>query len=48
MLPPPPGRLSMTTGWPRIFSSLRPTMRASTSLGPPGVKATTSVIGRAG
>ena len=38
----------ITIGAPRICSSLRLSSRASTSLAPPGVNATTMVTGRVG
>src|SRR5579864_5729768 len=45
---PPPGLLSMTTGWPRLSDSFCPTIRAIRSLPPPGVKPTTIWIARVG
>src|SRR5438067_223753 len=36
MFPPAPGRLSTTTGFPRLTESLSPMRRASASAGPPG------------
>src|SRR5262245_40340401 len=48
MLPPAPGRLSITNGWASSSCRRLPRMRESTSLGPPGVKATIRVTGRSG
>src|SRR3954452_13366362 len=48
MLPPAPGRFSITNGCPRSCSSFLARVRASTSLGPPGVNATIRVTGRVG
>src|SRR5262245_58017004 len=48
MLPPPPLRFSMMTGWPHFACNLSPTMRASTSLVPPpgyGMRSFTGLIG---
>src|SRR5688500_15637435 len=47
-LPPPPGRLSMTIGWPRRFSISAPTARATIELEPPGAKGTTRRTGLVG
>jgi hypothetical protein len=47
-LPPPPGRLSMTMGWPSAFSISAPTARATIELEPPGAKGTTSRIALVG
>src|ERR1700730_10738543 len=43
-----PGRFSTITGWPRIWPSLLPTMRAATSPLEPAAKPTISRIGRVG
>src|SRR5262245_23903650 len=48
MLPPAPGRFSITNGCLTTSSILRVRMRASTSLGPPGAKPMISVIGLVG
>ena len=45
MLPPAPGRLSTTTDCPQRSFSFCPTMRASTSVPPPGAKGAISRIG---
>src|SRR5262245_24455594 len=50
MLPLPPLRFSMMTGWPHFACSLSPTMRASTSLVPPlgyGTRNFTDLVGYA-
>ena len=36
VLPPAPGRFSITTGFPRLAESSGPSVRAITSFGPPG------------
>src|SRR5258706_3219956 len=41
--PLPPGRLSITTGWPHLSESFCPTTRAMVSGSPPGAYGTTSV-----
>jgi len=46
--PPAATRFSTTTGCPRISASFGPTKRAATSVAPPGVLGTTSLIGFAG
>ena len=48
MLPPAPGRFSITTGWPHFSDSFWPTMRASASEAPPGVCGTMMRTGLAG
>src|ERR1700682_310165 len=48
MLPPAPGRLSMTTGWPHASVSFCPIARATTSSEPPAGKGTTRRIGLVG
>src|SRR5881396_3702862 len=48
MLPPAPGRFSITTCWPRDSASFWPRARARMSLGPPGVKPTTKRTGFSG
>src|SRR5580698_2385232 len=45
---PPPGLLSIMTGWPNLSDSFCPTIRAIRSLPPPGVKPTTIRIARVG
>src|SRR5262245_66577038 len=47
-MPPAPPTFSMTTGWPSTSASRLETMRASTSVPPPGGNGTTIVTGRAG
>ena len=41
MVPPAPGRLSTTAGWPSRLGRCSARMRATTSLEPPGGKVTT-------
>src|SRR6476469_2314691 len=48
MLPPAPGRLSMTTCWPSRSPSLGATMRTVASVEPPGGKVTMMRIGLLG
>src|ERR1700704_456749 len=48
IVPPAPGRLSMTTLCPRIALTRCPIRRARTSAGPPGAKPTTSRMGFVG
>src|SRR5262245_59122865 len=48
MLPLEPGRLSTTTFWPRRWPSGAPTVRAITSVAPPGGNETMIRIGRVG
>src|SRR5262245_30454754 len=48
MVPPAPGRLSMTMPCPRIDVRRCPMRRAITSAGPAGAKPTTILIGRLG
>src|SRR5256885_1882471 len=48
ILPPAPGRFSITTCWPRDSASFWPRARARMSLGPPGVKPTTKRAGFSG
>src|SRR5215831_7909742 len=48
MLPLPPLRFSMMTGWPHLACNLSPTMRASTSLVPPPGYGTRNFTGRVG
>src|SRR5215831_12631070 len=48
MLPLPPLRFSMMTGWPHFACNLSPTMRASTSLVPPPGYGTRNFTGRVG
>src|ERR1700730_16179328 len=48
MLPPPPLRVSMITGWPHFACNLSPTIRATTSLVPPpgyGTRNFTGLVG---
>ena len=45
MLPPAPGRFSMTTGWPHISESLGAKVRAVMSVALPGEKPTTKRTG---
>src|SRR2546426_10053869 len=45
ILPPAPGRFSITTCWPQESASFWPRARARISLGPPGVKPTTKRTG---
>jgi hypothetical protein len=40
--------ISITMDWPRILPICSVTMRATTSLGPPAGKGTTTVMGRDG
>jgi hypothetical protein len=47
-LPPPPGRLSSSSGCFTLSDSFCPTRRISTSALPPGVNGFTMVIGRDG
>jgi hypothetical protein len=47
-LPPPPGRLSITTDWPSRCDSAWPTSRAMMSGVPPAGTKTTKVTGRDG
>src|SRR5678816_3399038 len=44
MVPPAPGRLSMTMVWPSCSASLRPSMRAAISVPPLGAKPTITRI----
>jgi len=48
MVPPAPGRLSITMGWPIDCDIAWATARATTSVALPGVKATTTWIGFSG
>src|SRR5215475_12546962 len=48
MLPLPPLRFSMMTGWPHFACNLSPTIRASTSLVPPPGYGTRNFTGRVG
>src|SRR5256885_9779370 len=48
ILPPAPGRFSITTCWPQESASFWPRARARISLGPPGVKPTTKRTGFSG
>ena len=43
-----PGRLSMTTAWPKRSESFGPTLRAMMSMPVPGENGTTTLIGRDG
>src|SRR3954468_1629975 len=47
-VPPPPGRLSTTTGCLTLAASVSPTVRASTSAAPPAASGVTILIGRVG
>jgi len=48
MLPPAPGLLSMTTGWPQVLRISSATSRATMSVLPPAENPTTMVIWRLG
>src|SRR4051812_38519742 len=48
MLPDAPGRLSMTTGWPRRDASFSQKARAALSAPPPAGKGTIILMGRSG
>jgi hypothetical protein len=48
MLPPAPARLTITAGWPNLAFSPVETMRAITSVGPPGAAGTMNRTGRLG
>src|SRR5207245_11442817 len=48
ILPPAPGRFSITTCWPQDSASFWPRARARISLGPPGVKKTKKRTGFSG
>src|SRR5690606_12028348 len=48
ILPPAPGLFSTTIGWPRSLASDSPSVRAITSIAPPGGKGTIQVMGRSG
>src|SRR5262245_11978908 len=48
MLPPAPGLLSTTNGWPNCSASLGPSVRARMSTPPPGAKPTTMRTGPLG
>src|SRR5258708_209988 len=48
MLPPPPGRFSITTGWPRPPPHLPATARAEMSVEPAGGNGTISLMGLVG
>jgi hypothetical protein len=45
MLPPPPGRFSITIGWPRRSASRGPMSLATVSELPPGVNVTITRMG---
>ena len=47
-LPPAPGRVSITTGWPSFSDRCWPMMRARMSFGPPGAKPISQRTGRVG
>src|SRR5690348_15326412 len=48
IVPPAPTTFSTTSCCPSVRDMLSPTMRATTSVGPPAAKGTMSVIGRSG
>ena len=48
MVPPAPGRFSITTGWPHISESFWPTVRARMSVALPAVNGTTILTGLLG
>jgi hypothetical protein len=48
MLVPPPGRFSMTNGWPSRSDSHCPIRRATMSVAPPGASGTITRTGRVG
>src|SRR5215469_1842838 len=47
-VPPAPVTFSTTTCWPSVRDMCSPTMRATTSVGPPAANGTMRVIGRSG
>ena len=47
-MPLPPGRFSITTGWPRCFAAISPSLRRCRSVPPPAGQGQISVIGLAG
>src|SRR5207253_3237773 len=48
MVPPAPSLFSITTVWPSVFIIAAPSVRATTSVGPPAANGTTSVTVRDG
>src|SRR5216684_2929622 len=48
VVPPAPVTFSTTTCWPSVRDMWSPTMRATTSVGPPAAKGTMRVMGRSG
>src|SRR5262245_38631561 len=48
MVPPPPVRLSMTSGWPRLRSMIGDSSRMMTSPAPPAEAGTITAIGLSG
>ena len=48
MVPPAPVLFSISTDWPSVRVIAAPSTRATTSVGPPAAKGTTSVIGFVG
>jgi len=48
MLPPAPGRFSITSGWPSVALTCGPMARRMASALPPGGKVTTTLIGLVG
>src|SRR5258708_35951224 len=48
MVPPAPSLFSITTVWPSVFVIATPSVRATTSVGPPAANGTMSVTGRDG
>src|SRR5882762_6451047 len=48
MVPPAPGRFSITTGWPTCKETFSDTVRAMMSVPLPGVNGTMTLIGFAG
>src|SRR5713101_255392 len=48
VVPPAPVTFSTTTCWPSVRDLWSPTMRATTSVGPPAAKGTMRVMGRSG
>ena len=48
VVPPAPSMFSITMVWPSVLDMWSPTMRATTSVGPPAANGTIRVIGRVG
>jgi hypothetical protein len=48
MVPPAPSLFSMTTVWPSVRDIAAPSVRATTSVGPPAAKGTIIVMVRVG